>query len=286
MNPTSQSINPYQGLYIVATPIGNLADITLRAISVLQNCDLILCEDTRVSRKLLEKHGITTPLKPYHDHNGEKLRPRIMEDLTSGQAIALISDAGTPLVSDPGFKLVSEAREKGVTVTPIPGASAFLTGLSASGLPTNKFIFLGFLPVKKAQVKTLLAEYLPLSATQIYYETAKRIEKTLALLKELAPEREIVVARELTKAYEEFLRGTAEEVMGLIENKGAPLKGEIVLLIAPSGEAPQIDDEALTAILKKTLESESVSSAAKIVAKTYNVPRKRVYEIALKLSEK
>lgn len=286
MNPSSQSITPYDGLYIVATPIGNLADITLRAISVLQNCDLILCEDTRVSRKLLEKHDITTPLKSYHDHNGEKLRPHIIKDLKKGQAIALISDAGTPLVSDPGFKLVLEAHANGVRVTPIPGASAFLTGLSACGLPTDKFIFLGFLPVKKTQAKTVLEEYLPLSATQIYYETAKRIEKTLGTIAELAPTRELVVARELTKTYEEFLRGTADEVLSLIKNKGAPLKGEIVLLIAPSIEAPQMDDEDIAAILQQTLKSESVSSAAKIVAKTYNVPRKRVYEIALNLSEK
>jgi len=285
MNSSSLSTNPYHGLYIVATPIGNLADISLRAISVLQNCDLILCEDTRVSRKLMEKHDITTPLKSYHDHNGEKLRPLIIEDLKKGRVIALISDAGTPLVSDPGYKLVHGAHENGVSVTPIPGASAFLTGLSASGLPTDKFIFLGFLPVKKTQAQTVLEEYLPLGATQIYYETAKRIEKTLSTLKELAPTREIVVARELTKAYEEFLRGTAEEILDLIKSKDAPLKGEIVLLIAPAVDAPHMDDEAIADILKKTLKSESVSSAAKIVAKTYNLPRKRVYEIALNISE-
>jgi len=214
-------------LYTVATPIGNLADITHRAIATLNDVDLIVAEDTRHSSILLKKYEIKTPVNSFHAHSGQGKLDSIMERLRDGDDIALISDAGTPGISDPGFKLISMARNEGVEVIPIPGASAFLCALQASGLPTDKFFYLGFLPLKKGRQK-LLDSMIEEDRTLVFYESPHRIIKTLSQIADRMPDRYIVVARELTKIYEEFISGTANEVKDKVK-----AKGEFVIMIAP-----------------------------------------------------
>src|SRR5271156_5927936 len=196
------------GLHIVATPIGNLGDVTLRALETLAGADLIACEDTRVTRKLLDRYGIATPLTPYHEHNAAKARPLLLRRLGEGAAIALVSDAGTPLISDPGFKLVRAAADAGHTVTALPGASALLAGLTVAGLPTDQFFFAGFLPPKQAARRTRVAELSRIPATLVLFETGPRIAAALAdLAAGLGEDREAALGRELTKLHEEVLRG-------------------------------------------------------------------------------
>ncbi len=214
-------------LYTVATPIGNLDDITYRAVKVLRDVDLIVAEDTRHSGILLKKYEIATPMDSFHSHSGHGKLEKIMDRLRDGDDVALISDAGTPGISDPGFVLIKQARDEGIDVIPIPGASAFLCALQASGLPTDKFLYLGFLPLKKGR-KKLLDSMMDEERTVIFYESPHRIAKTLSEIAERMPERYIVVARELTKVYEEFIRGTAGEVKDKVK-----AKGEFVVMIAP-----------------------------------------------------
>lgn len=218
-------------LYTVATPIGNLEDITLRAINTLKNVDLIVAEDTRHSRILLDKYQINKPLDSFHAHSGPGKLDALISKLKTGANLALISDAGTPGISDPGFLLISRARDCGIKVVPIPGASAFLTALQASGLPTDKFYYLGFLPIKKGR-RTLLNSFVPEERTIVFYESPYRIIKTLGQIAELMPDRYIVVARELTKIHEEFVSGNAKEVYENFKTR-AP-KGEFVVMIAPA----------------------------------------------------
>jgi 16S rRNA (cytidine1402-2'-O)-methyltransferase len=272
------------GLHIVATPIGNLGDITLRALEALAGADLIACEDTRVSRKLLNRYAITTPLTPYHDHNASKARPVLLRRLGEGAAIALISDAGTPLVSDPGFKLVRAAAEAGHTVTALPGASALLAGLTVAGLPTDQFLFAGFLPPKQAARRARIAELSRVPATLILYETGPRLAAALADLAEgLGGTREAAVCRELTKLHEEVRRGALATLAQSYAD--AEPRGEIVLIIAPPQAPEQVSAAESEDLLREALNRVSLKDAVAEVADATGLPRRELYQRALALTK-
>jgi 16S rRNA (cytidine1402-2'-O)-methyltransferase len=268
------------GLYIVSTPIGNLGDISIRALFTLAAADMVVCEDTRHSRKLFSAYGIGRKLETYHDFSGEKDRTRILDALREGKSVAVISDAGTPLIADPGFKLVRAAVEEGFSVFPVPGPSALLSALVASGLPSDLFFFVGFLPPKEMARREALEALRAVPGTSILYETPSRIEATLAALSAIFPDRQITLARELTKFHEGFARGTAETL--LEEVKGVPPLGEIVVLIGP-GQTPQAQDEDLEDALRKAMERVSLREAVEEVAKGLGAGKKKVYNLALKL---
>lgn len=268
-------------LYIVATPIGNLEDITHRAVKVLQEVDLIAAEDTRHSQKLLQHYAIETPMYALHDHNEKHKSAQLIEKLRSGVSIALISDAGTPLISDPGYHLVNSCREAGVRVIPIPGPSALTTAISACGLPTDKFCFKGFLPVK-AQAKQQALEALhDESATSIFYEAPRRVRDTLMLFAEILPERKIVLAKELTKQFEYFAYGTALEVIEWLDEDPAHTKGEFVLMVEGVKKDPQdIPAEAIQ-LLQVLVQELPLKKAAAIVARHYDLKKNQLYQIGL-----
>jgi 16S rRNA (cytidine1402-2'-O)-methyltransferase len=269
------------GLYIVSTPIGNLRDITLRALDVLAAADLIACEDTRVTRKLLDHYGISTALTPYHEHNAAAARPKLLARLAGGAAIALVSDAGTPLVSDPGFKLVRAARDAGHTVTALPGPSAALAALTVSGLPTDRFFLEGFLPARQAQRRARIAELARVPATLVLFETGPRIAAALADLAEGLGARAAAVCRELTKLYEEVRRGDLAALAA--EYAGdAETRGEFVVVIGPAeeGAADAVD---LDALLRQALGRLSVREAVAEIAAVTGRPRREVYQRALTL---
>jgi 16S rRNA (cytidine1402-2'-O)-methyltransferase len=268
------------GLYIVATPIGNLGDISIRALFTLAAADMVVCEDTRHSRKLFSAYGIGRKLETYHDFSGEKDRARILGALREGKSVAVISDAGTPLIADPGFKLVRAAVEEGFSVFPVPGPSALLSALVASGLPSDQFFFVGFLPPKETAKREALEALRAVPGTFIVYETPSRIEATLAALGVILPDRQITLARELTKFHEGFSRGTTE--MLLEEVRGTPPLGEIVVLIGP-GQTPQAQDEDLEDALRQAMERVSLREAVEEVAKGLGAGKKKVYNLALKL---
>jgi 16S rRNA (cytidine1402-2'-O)-methyltransferase len=273
------------GLYLVATPIGTLADISLRALAVLARADLIAAEDTRHSRKLLSHFGIKGELTPYHEHNAAKERPRLLARIRAGFAVALISDAGTPLVSDPGYKLVREALESGLEVTSVPGASAVLAALTSAGLPTDTFLFAGFLPPKGGQRRKRLEELKPVPATLIFYETASRLVAALADMAEVYGAREAAVAKELTKLHESVARGTPAELAAAFD--AIELKGEFVVLVGPPNpDEAEIGDEAIVASLKQALKEESFRDAVRSVADKFKLKRSRVYELGLTLNRK
>ena len=270
------------GLYIVATPLGNARDITLRALDVLSAADIILCEDTRTSSKLMQLYGITTKRMAYHEHNAAAMRPRILDWLTEGNALALISDAGTPLISDPGMPLVRAAREVGHYVTAVPGASAPITALSIAGLPTDRFLFAGFLSSKQVARRRSLAELAPLAASLVFFESAKRLPALLADIGEIFPNRTICVARELTKKFEEVVSGTSEALSAHFEAQ-AP-RGEFVVMVAPGDkETASVDD--IAAMLLDALETMSRRDAVQAVAEMSGHPRKEVYAQALALDK-
>lgn len=274
------------GLYIVATPIGNMGDITLRAIEVLGKVDAIACEDTREAGKLTSYHGLDTPKIPYHDHNADEMRPQIIRRLKAGERIALISDAGMPLVSDPGYKLVDEAVKEGLYVTCVPGATATLTALVLSALPSDKFMFAGFLPPKSAARKSALAEVKAVPCTLIFYETAPRLAESLRDMAEILGNRRASVARELTKKFEEIRRDTLSALAGHYDAEGAP-KGEIVVVV----EGPGASDgdiwtqDATDALLLKMMEVEGmgVKDAAGFVAAKSGQRKSDLYQRALLL---
>lgn len=271
------------GLYVVSTPIGNLRDITLRAIDILSTVDEVLAEDTRNARKLFAAHAIKTKLTAYHDHNGAARRPDLIARLQGGAAIALISDAGTPLVSDPGWKLAREAAEAGVKIIPLPGASAMLAGLVTSGLPSDKFLFAGFLPPKSGARQKALAELATVPATLIFYESGPRLAASLADMAEtLGPAREAAVARELTKLFEETRRGTLESLAAHYAEHGKP-KGEIVVLVGPPGEQAAASAEEIKAALTLALQTRPTKAAANEVAARFGLPKRDVYQLALTL---
>ncbi len=267
------------GIYIVATPIGNLGDITLRAIAVLAGAGLIACEDTRVAGKLLKHLGIKSRLQRLDDHASPEVRARIIDEARH-RPVALVSDAGTPLISDPGYRLVREARAAGVTVTSIPGPCAAIAALAMAGLPSDRFLFAGFLPVKDKARTDALAALAGIEATLVFYETAPRLERSLLAIADLWPEREVAVAREITKLHEECRSGTAA---ALAEHYAAhPPRGEIALLIGPpvAAEAPLPDTDAL---LKAALAEAGPGKAAGIVAKATGIERASLYARALEL---
>jgi 16S rRNA (cytidine1402-2'-O)-methyltransferase len=271
------------GLYLVATPIGNLSDISLRALSVLARAPLIAAEDTRHSKKLLSHFGIDTPLTPYHEHNAERERPKLLARIRSGYAVALISDAGTPLVSDPGYKLVRDALDEGLTVTSIPGPSATLAALTSAGLPTDTFLFAGFLPPRSGARQTRLATLKDVPATLILFETAPRLAKALADMAEILGPREAVIARELTKLHETVLRGTLDTLAEDLAEQ--TVKGEVVVVIAPPrAEENEIDDARILADLKAALKTQSFRDAVRGVTEAHGVKRARVYELGLSLT--
>ena len=271
------------GLYIVATPIGNLADITLRALSTLAAADAILAEDTRVSRHLLDRYEIATPLVAYHEHNAAQARPRILARFAEGEALALISDAGTPLISDPGYKLATEAAAAGVALVSVPGPSAAIAALTSAALPTDRFFFEGFLPTKAAARRERINALAGVPATLLFYEAPSRLPAALAdLAAELGP-RPAAVARELTKLFEETRRGTLTELAAHYAAEGAP-KGEIVIVVGPPQAAEAPDAEALDREILAALESLSVKDAAAAVAAQTGLPRRQLYARALRLA--
>jgi 16S rRNA (cytidine1402-2'-O)-methyltransferase len=273
------------GLHLVATPIGNLRDITVRALEVLAAADLIACEDTRVTRNLLDHYGITTALTPYHDHNAAEARPKLIGRLKDGAAIALVSDAGTPLISDPGYKLVREARETGVSVTALPGASAVLVALAGSALPTDRFFFEGFLPPKESGRRARIAELKRIPGTLILFETGPRMAAALADLAAGLGARAAAICRELTKLHEEIRRGDLATLADAYA-AGAETRGEFVIVIAPAddkvgqGEAADVDT-----LLREALERLSVKEAVAEIAAVTGEPRRAVYQRALALTK-
>ncbi len=268
------------GLYLVSTPIGNLADITLRALTTLARADVIYCEDTRHSRTLIAHFGIGRPLRPYHEHNAEEQRPRILADLGRGARIALISDAGTPLVSDPGYKLVRDCIAEGHAVVAVPGASAVMAAISVAGLPTDTFLFAGFLPPRSGARQSRIAELAATPATLIFFEAPTRVADTLADLAATLGNRPAAVARELTKLHETVERGLLTDLAERFT--AAPQKGEMVIVVGPpTSEA--VTDEGIAAALTEALAQMSLRDAAKAVADRLSVPKARVYDLGLKL---
>lgn len=270
------------GLYIVATPIGNIQDISARAIEILSKADIIAAEDTRVTKKLFTLLGLPTNKKfiPYEDHSEQEKFQQIIDLIQEGNSIALVSDAGSPLISDPGYKLVRECRKQDIYVTTIPGACAVISALQLSGLPTNRFMFAGFIPNKDKARIDLFTELKSINTTLVLYETALRIEKTLTALKKVMPDREIAIVREITKMYEETIMGTVDDVLEKI--KANPIKGEIVLIIAPPVE--QCSDEVdIESLLKAEMQKSTLKEAVKKISETYHLKRNDVYDKALKL---
>lgn len=264
------------GLYVVATPIGNLSDVTLRALSVLGRADLVCCEDTRHSLKLMHHYRLAAKLVPYHEHNAARERPKLLKMLGEGARIALISDAGTPLISDPGYRLVRDASAQGSAVFTVPGPSAVIAGLAVSGLPTDSFFFAGFLPPREAAAKRRLEELAEIPGTLIFFETANRLAKSLAAFGTVFAGRELVIARELTKRFEEVLRVT-------LPIDAAPereWRGEFVLLVSPPLERA-IDEQELREAIREALQRASLRDAVEEVRRTLRVPRKQAYDIAL-----
>lgn len=272
------------GLYILATPIGNARDISLRALEVLKGCDVIAAEDTRVTAKLLAIHGIARPLIPYNDHNGPQMRPKILARLEQGERVALVSDAGTPLVSDPGYKLVREAITAGAAIVALPGPSAVLAGLTLSGLPSDRFLFAGFLPSKAGERKSTLEEIVGVRATLIFFESAQRLEDSLPALADVLGDRQAVVARELTKLHEEIRRGSLRELAAHYAKAGAP-KGEVTLLVAPPDATAAPDRARIDAALKSALAFMPVKAAAEMIAGLTGGSRKAIYARALEIRD-
>jgi len=271
------------GLYILATPIGNARDISLRALETLKSCNVIAAEDTRVTSKLLSIHGISKPLIAYNDHNAPQMRPKILGRLAQGELVALVSDAGTPLVSDPGYKLVREAIAAGVHIVALPGPSAVLAGLTLSGLPSDRFLFAGFLPSRSGERKSALEELKGIRATLIFFESAQRLAESLAAMAEVLGDRACAMTRELTKLHEEVRRGSLTELAAHYEKAGAP-KGEVTLLVGPPLEAAP-DIARIDTALKAALAFMPVKAAAELVAGLTDGSRKQLYARALELKD-
>ena len=270
-------------MYLVATPIGNLGDLSPRALAVLEDADVVLCEDTRVTAKLLGLCGVRRPLLAYHEHNAERMRPQILARLGTGATVAVVSDSGTPLVSDPGYKLVRAAIAAGIDVVAVPGPSAAIAALIVSGLPTDRFFVAGFLPTRRAQRRRAIAELDPIPATLVVVEAPRRLPDTLAdLAAELGP-REAAVARELTKLFEEVRRGPLPELAAHYAAAGAP-RGEVAIVIGPPTRAAgQRRADDLDALLAEALASQSPAGAASAVAAATGQPRRELYRRALAL---
>jgi 16S rRNA (cytidine1402-2'-O)-methyltransferase len=269
------------GLYVTATPIGNASDISLRALKVLRGCDAILAEDTRVTAKLLAIHGISKPSSPYNDHNAARERPRFLKRLSAGARLALVSDAGTPLLSDPGYKLVREAIAEGIAVHAIPGASALLTALTLAGLPTDRFLFAGFLPPRHGERCSALADLKGLKASLVFYEAPQRLAESLADMGEVLGPRRAAVARELTKLHEEVRRDTLEALAAHYAEAGPP-RGEVTVVVGPPQET-EPDFARADHLLAQALAFMPVRAAADLVAEALELPRRALYTRALAL---
>jgi 16S rRNA (cytidine1402-2'-O)-methyltransferase len=266
------------GLYVVATPIGNLRDITLRALDILSRADLVLAEDTRVAGRLMAAYGIKAKLQRYDDHAAEAVRPRVLQSLAAGGRVALVSDAGTPLVSDPGYRLVQEAGALGLPVFAAPGASAPLAALAIAGLPTDRFLFAGFPPPKTAGRKALFRELAPLRATLVFFEGGPRLAASLADMAEVFGPREAAVARELTKLFEECVRGTLDALA--VDPRLQKPKGEIVVLVG-AGTAVEASEDEVERALRDALLIAGPAEAASQVSKAFGRPRREIYQLAL-----
>ena len=272
------------GLYLVATPIGNAQDITLRALQVLKNADIIACEDTRVTSKLLAIHGISRPLKPYHEHNADRVRPTLIKRLKNGETVALVSDAGTPLISDPGYGLLQACIDEELPVTALPGPSAVLGALVLSGLPTHRFLFAGFLPPRSAGRRKALNELAAVPASLVFMESPRRLAAALADMAEILGPRHAAVGRELTKKFEEVRRGGLPELAARYKAEGAP-KGEVTVVVAPPEEDREVSPDQLDRLLREALKGASLRDAAATVAAATGLPRRRVYSRALELNK-
>ncbi len=270
----------------MATPIGNLGDITLRALEVLRGCVTILCEDTRVTRKLLDAYDLRTKTLSYHDHSDDTKRGRILDLLKEGKSLALVSDAGMPLISDPGYKLVQACLDAGIAVTSLPGANAPLAALQLSGLPSDRFCFLGFLPVKAGARKHMLEDWAEVEATLIFFETAPRLLASLKTMQEVFGGRTLAVVREITKLFEEVRRGSAAELLVYYEAAGKP-RGEIVLLVGPPEKvgAKKLGDKEIEKRLRGLLERMKTKEAAYIIAEEAGITRKEAYDLAVRLTK-
>jgi 16S rRNA (cytidine1402-2'-O)-methyltransferase len=269
-------------LYIVATPIGNLEDITLRALRVLKEVDVIAAEDTRHTRILLDHYDIHAPLVSYHEHNEKDQAPRLVERMKNGESLALVSDAGTPAISDPGYRLVAEALRAGILVTPVPGASAVISALSASGLPTDRFVFEGFLPAKKGERERRIELLCKERRTLVFYEAPHRLKDSLAEMRRILGNRDIAVARELSKVHEEFLRGTIDEVAEMLADR--EVKGEVTIIVRGAQESAQISSEELAREIRSMLgDGLSVKAISEQLAEYHHIPRREIYQLALRL---
>ena len=275
-----------QGLYLVATPIGTASDITLRALDILENADVLAAEDTRNTRKLLDIHGIKLngrPFIPYHDHNGAAQRPRLLAAIRDGKSVAFVSDAGTPLIADPGYQLAAAVIGEDLPVTSAPGASALLAALAVAGLPTDRFMFAGFPPVKQVAKRKFLGEFAAVPSTLVFYESPRRLADCLAAMVQVyGGERRAAVCRELTKKFEEVRRGTLDELAAQYAAEGAP-KGEIVIVVGPPLTHAASANDVDTA-LRDALKTQSVKDAAREVAEALDLPRKQLYARALELT--
>jgi 16S rRNA (cytidine1402-2'-O)-methyltransferase len=273
------------GLYLIATPIGNLGDITLRALQTLAGVDMVACEDTRITRRLTERYGIAADLKPYHEHNAPVARPKILQRLAQGGSVALVSDAGTPLISDPGFKLVREACAAGHSVIALPGPSSVLTALSVAALPTDRFFFEGFLPPKETARRARLTELARIDATLVVFESGNRVQDTLRDLADIMGSREAAICRELTKLHEEVRRARIAELAQ--EADRLETRGEFVLVIGPpAADAQVMTADALDNLLRSALAHQSVKDAVAHAAELSGRPRRAVYARALELAKK
>lgn len=270
-------------LFIIATPIGNLLDITLRALEVLKSVDLILCEDTRVTNALLRHHLINKPLTVYNDHSNESTREKIINKLKSGQNLALVSDAGTPLISDPGYKLVQEIRSQNLSIETLPGACSVISALTLSGLPSDRFMFIGFLPHKNSAKEKIFSELNSIQTTLICFESANRLLETLKLMEQYFIGRSIVIAREITKLYEETIGNNAIEITQYYQENPDKLRGEIVMMISPPDESSENSEENILKQLNTLMQEMSLRDAVEIVANQSQLRKKEIYKLALSL---
>lgn len=270
-------LNP--GLYLIATPIGNLRDITLRALDVLAACDAVYCEDTRVTRKLLKAYGISTKLRVYNDYSKHGERKAIISDIMQGRVIGLVSDAGMPMISDPGYKLVAECLEQDLLVTSVPGANAALAAMQLSGLPTDQFSFHGFFPPKSGARRKILMELRTQPGAKIFYESPNRVASLLEDIDEVLGDAPIAIVREITKMFEESRRGSARDILGHYKEHGTP-KGEIVIVIGQA-ETPEHSDEQIDAMLADALKTMSTKNAASAIAEMTGRSKKELYARAL-----
>ena len=278
------TVKPGQ-LTVVSTPIGNLGDFSPRGAAALEEADILACEDTRMTRKLLALSGRQSAAKfmPYHDYNGQSMRPKILAAMANGLNVALVSDAGTPLVSDPGYKLVAAAHEEGFQVSAVPGPSAVLAGLVCAGLPSDRFLFAGFIPHGSNSARKAFEEFATLSLTSIWFESPRRLATSLSIMAEVFGPRLAVVARELTKLHEDLQRAPLDELAGLYAHQDPP-RGEVVILVKGASQTTAIfDDKMLKNMLAEQLENSSLRDAVKTVTELSGQPRRKIYKLAIEL---